>query len=86
MGLVFFILSAAAIIYRIINKKKNWFLFDCFFVIGIFSYILSLGPALQWGGHVIKHPFLIPLPYAVFYYLHQALTDFGIHPVGKCCF
>lgn len=76
MGLVFFILSAAAIIYRIINKKKKWFLFDSFLVIGIFSYILSLGPALQWGDHVIKHPFIIPLPYALFYYLAPGFNGF----------
>jgi hypothetical protein len=76
MGLVFFIISGIAIAYRLVNRKRNWFLFDLFFVIGIFSYILSLGPALQWAGHVIKHPFLIPLPYAVFYYLAPGFNGF----------
>lgn len=76
MGLVFFIASATAIIYRFVNRKKNWFMFDIFLIIGIFSYILSLGPAFQWAGHVIKHPFLIPLPYALFYYLAPGFNGF----------
>lgn len=37
--------------------------------IALSSFILSLGPALQWGGKVIKLPFIIPLPYALFYFL-----------------
>lgn len=69
IGLAFFVLSASAILYRIKNRRKNWFLFDIFLVIGFFGWILSLGPAFQWGGHVIKHPFIIPLPYALFYYI-----------------
>lgn len=76
MGLVFFILSAVAIIYRLANRKKKWFIFDIFLTIGVFSYILSLGPAFQWGGHVIKHPFIIPLPYALFYYLVPGFNGF----------
>ena len=69
IGGVFFVLSISAIIYRIRNRRKNYLFFDIFMTTGIFGFILSLGPVLQWGGHVIKHPFIIPLPYALFYYL-----------------
>ena len=69
IGAAFFILSVLAISYRIKNKKKNFLLFDIFILIGVFGFILSLGPVFQWGGHVIKHPLTIPLPYALFYYL-----------------
>ncbi len=69
IGLIFFVLSGLAIVSRLIKRNANWFLFDIFILIGIFGFILSLGPAFQWGGHVIKHPFIIPLPYALFYYL-----------------
>jgi hypothetical protein len=76
MGLVFYLLSIVAIIYRLFKRKKEWFFFDAFLAIGLFSYVLSLGPAFQWAGHVIKHPFLIPLPYAVFYYLAPGFNGF----------
>lgn len=69
IGATFLILSVLVIIYRIIYRKKKFILFDIFIVIGVFGFILSLGPVFQWGGHVIKHPFIIPLPYALFYYL-----------------
>lgn len=69
IGAMFFLLSVSAILYRIKTRKKNFLLFDTFIAIGVFGFILSLGPAFQWGGHVIKHPFIIPLPYALFYYV-----------------
>jgi hypothetical protein len=69
IGLAFFVLSFLAISYRIKNRHKKWLLFDIFLLLGVFAWILSLGPAFQWYGHVIKHPFLIPLPYALFYYV-----------------
>jgi hypothetical protein len=76
MGLVFYIVASIAILYRLINSKQKWFMFDALLIIGIFSYILSLGPAFQWAGHVIKHPFIIPLPYALFYYLAPGFNGF----------
>lgn len=77
IGLAFFILTFFMIIYRFIFSKKdphNYFL--SFFIIGISSFILSLGPVLQWGGRVIKDPFIIPLPYAVLYYLIPGFKGF----------
>lgn len=64
--LILFILSSIAF-FRI--KKENKFFPTLFILIGISSFILSMGPAFQWGGKVIKHPFIIPLPYAILYYL-----------------
>ncbi len=64
--IILFILSSIAFIG--IKREKKLFP-TIFLFIEIFSFILSLGPAFQWGGKVIKHPFIIPLPYAVLYYL-----------------
>ena len=48
---------------------------------GLFSFVLSLGPAFHWGSDTIKpivfgHVFHIPLPYAVFYYLAPGFKAF----------
>ena len=76
IGLAFLVLSLFSIINRIISKKKNWFLFDTFLIAAVFGFILSLGPALQWGGRVIKLPFIIPLPYALFYFIFPGFKGF----------
>lgn len=68
LGFVFFLLLFFSIFYSLRKRKADNF-FLAFGLIGLFSFILSLGPALQWGGKVIKEPFLIPLPYALFYYV-----------------
>lgn len=77
LGFAFIVLSIFAIFYRIINRKKysNSY-FDSFLFIGIFSFVLSLGPVFQWGGRVIKDPFMIPLPYAIFYYILPGFKGF----------
>lgn len=77
IGLPFFILTFFMIIYRFIFPKKNpRNHFFIFFIIGVSSFILSLGPVMQWGGRVIKDPFIIPLPYAVLYYLIPGFKGF----------
>jgi hypothetical protein len=70
IGFSFLMLLFFLIFYFLFIKRK--FLgtpFIAFSVIAISAYILSLGPAFQWGGKVLKIPFIIPLPYALFYYL-----------------
>ncbi len=47
-----------------------------FLLAGIATLILALGPVLKWGGHTIKLPFPIPLPYAVTYYLLPGFKAF----------
>jgi len=69
MGLIFYILFPISVVYIFFIKKKYNLLFNIFLAIGILSFVLSLGPALQWGGKVIKLPFVIPLPYAFLYYI-----------------
>lgn len=40
-----------------------------FFLAGLISTVLALGPVLKWSGQTVKIPFPIPLPYAVAYYV-----------------
>ena len=51
------------------DKKNQTFYMPLFIIISAVAFILSLGPVWQWGGRVIKEPFIIPLPYALLYYL-----------------
>jgi hypothetical protein len=63
------LLGLNAIGWRVLRRKAPHKYFDPFLYTGLVGFILSLGPAFQWHGHVIKHPFLIPLPYGLFYYI-----------------
>lgn len=69
-----FILTGVSLIYFFV--KKIDIVYISFLFIGISSFILSLGPVFQWGGKVIKYPFMIPLPYALFYYLVPGFKGF----------
>lgn len=69
------LLTFFVILFLFLKKKKPKYL-TFFTISGIASYILSLGPALQFGGHVIKTPFIIPLPYALFYYFAPGFKGF----------
>lgn len=73
-GLVNIVLTILALFVLFFRKKPQYFTF--FAIAGIFTYIISLGPALQWGGHVLKFPFIIPLPYALLYYLAPGFKGF----------
>lgn len=64
------------VIYYFLFKKRKPKYFNFFTIVSISAYILSMGPALQFGGHVIKHPFIIPLPYSLFYYLAPGFQGF----------
>lgn len=75
IGLPLIVLSAIAFVYRFKGRNLSSY-FDIFSLIAISSFILSLGPVVQWGGKVIKDPFMIPLPYAVFYYLVPGFKGF----------
>lgn len=61
------------IFFKKIYNKKNALIF---LIIAISSFVLSLGPAWQWQGKVVKLPFIIPLPYAAFYYLVPGFAGF----------
>lgn len=76
LGFAIFILITLSLLFRYVFKKFKNNYFNIFTFIGIFSFILSLGPVFQWGGKVIKSPFMIPLPYALFYYLIPGFKGF----------
>lgn len=77
LGFAIIVLGLFAIVYRIVKWKKFSIPYiDLFLFIAGSAYILSLGPALQFHGHVIKLPYIIPLPYALFYYLIPGFNGF----------
>lgn len=74
LGLVFTLLTLFSIgygikVFKYNNHKSKNALVLTFLGTGLFGLILSLGPALHLGRLTIHHPFLIPLPYGLFYYL-----------------
>lgn len=76
-GLTPIVLSFLAICYLLTNKKaRNHKAYIVFLYIAVFAFIMSLGPAFQWKGKVIKNPRLIPLPYTLFYYLLPGFKGF----------
>ncbi|MBI3366013.1 hypothetical protein HY041_00085 [Candidatus Roizmanbacteria bacterium] len=68
-GLPFLILFILSCLILLKMKRQKKFFSALFLAITALSFVMSLGPAFQWGGKVIKYPFIIPLPYALFYYL-----------------
>ncbi len=75
-GLGLILLSLFSFFYYKRTYRKHKIILSILFLIAAFSFVLSLGPAFQWGGKVIKHPFIIPLPYAVVYYLIPGFQGF----------
>jgi len=45
-------------------------------IIGSIGLILSFGPVMHWGRETIHKPFIIPLPYAILYYLLPGFSGF----------
>jgi hypothetical protein len=77
LGLVLLLLTGFVVYYRFMRHKKGLPLpFLPFSLIAADSFVLSLGPAWQWGEHVVRIPFPIPLPYALFYYLVPGFQGF----------
>lgn len=79
-GLSFISLFIFSLIVLIRFKKKIPYAL-AFLSISLISFIVSLGPAFQWGGKVLKTPFIIPLPYALFYYFIPGFK--GIRNSGR---
>lgn len=70
VGLLFYLLLIFSVVYLLYSRdSKKLRSASSFITIAVFGLVLSLGPALQWGQHIIKKPFIIPLPYVLFYYL-----------------
>ncbi|MBI5044747.1 MAG: hypothetical protein HZC02_02370 [Candidatus Levybacteria bacterium] len=68
-GLLLLIGSILSIFYIVKNWKKERYEVKSLFIIGIGGLILSLGPFLHIGRQTIHHPFPVPLPYLLLYYL-----------------
>lgn len=76
LGLIFTFLTIYALWYFIRNFKKIDYLFKAFFTIGIVGLLLSFGPVLHFGRQTVHEPFLVPLPYALFYYILPGFNGF----------
>lgn len=61
-------------LFKRFKKAPKYFYF--FSLTAIITYVISLGPALQFGGKVIKDPFMVPLPYSILYYLAPGFKGF----------
>jgi hypothetical protein len=75
-GLVFTFLIILTIIFYFKYFKKKDVLSRSFFFISLTGIVLSLGPVLHLGRKTIHDPFLIPLPYALFYYIIPGFQGF----------
>lgn len=76
IGFVFSILVLISLIRLPYYWRKRNVYYLSFFSTGILGLILSLGPALHLGRQTIHFPFLIPLPYAIFYYILPGFQGF----------
>lgn len=76
LGFVFSLLIIASLIYFVKNFKFKNTIEDSFIFTGLLGLILSFGPALHVARQTIHKPFLIILPYAVFYYIIPGFKGF----------
>lgn len=76
LGTVFSILTLICFIYAFKNLKRINVNLNSFLSISLLGLILSLGPVLHLGRQTVHEPFLIPLPYALFYYLVPGFQGF----------
>lgn len=68
LGLVFTLLAILTFWMRIKYFRKNVYI-TLFCIIASVGLLLSFGPALHLNRQTVHIPFLIPLPYALLYYL-----------------
>lgn len=68
LGLFFTLLALVTFWQCIKYFKKNVYL-SLFCIIALTGLVLSFGPALHLNRQTVHIPFLIPLPYALLYYL-----------------
>ncbi|MBI2443496.1 MAG: hypothetical protein HYV40_06375 [Candidatus Levybacteria bacterium] len=69
IGLVFSLLSVITFWYVLKHIKKVPAELLALFIIAIIGLVLSFGPALHLGRKTVHWPSLIPLPYAILYYV-----------------
>jgi hypothetical protein len=76
LGAIFTILSVTAVVYVLKFRRKNTKQLITFATIGVVSLVISLGPVLHLNRHTVHEPFLIPLPYALLYYILPGFQGF----------
>lgn len=69
IGFVFILLSLTALYYSFHYRKKLSVFLLSAIIIALVGLILSFGPVLHLERKTVHLPFVIPLPYALFYYL-----------------
>jgi len=75
-GFIFSLLALFSSIYVLQKFKKKIIPLNSFFTISLTGLVLSLGPVLHLGRQTVHKPFLIPLPYAVAYYILPGFAGF----------
>lgn len=75
LGFIFTLLFIFSVIYFIRNRKKTMYE-KSFITIAATGLLLSFGPFLHLNRHTIHHPFPVPLPYALFYYIMPGFQGF----------
>lgn len=76
VGLIFTLLSIFCIFSLFRKEKGKNFWFSAFVLIALSGLVLSLGPVLHWGRKTIHTPLVVPLPYALFYYILPGFKGF----------
>lgn len=76
LGFVFTIFVIVVLIYIVRNQKQISLQTKIFGSISLLGIILSLGPVLHLNRHTVHEPFLIPLPYALLYYILPGFQGF----------
>lgn len=76
LGMTFSFLTIFTLYYFVKNFKKKFIVLNSFVCIAIIGFVLSLGPVLHLGRHTTHEPFVVPLPYAVFYYTLPGFQGF----------
>ena len=67
----------ALFVLSLFNKSKRYVIHNSYFIILVFSLVMSFGPVIKFFGQTVKIFGLpIPLPYAAFYYLFPGFTGF----------
>src|SRR6185437_10531857 len=76
LGAVFSLLLLLTIGFTVKYRKELTIYEKIFLSIVFLGLILSFGPFLHLGRQTIHHPFPIPLPYLIFYYLLPGFQGF----------
>ena len=78
LGLTLSILSICTFVFAWRKRKevKKYWIFFAALTTAITGFVLSFGPALHLNRVTIHHPFPIPLPYVVFYYMLPGFQGF----------